>query len=508
MRRAGRWLSLLAAFTGCATEPTLDDVQRGRIEVDDGERAAVAALFAAAGVDARTVLLGRGRPAASLDIVDGHVVHVTVTGRLPDLRALDGLNRLHTLDLQFVQVEHLDGVEKAPAVEALYVDARRLSTLSPLGRCAALRTLHVRNGRAGLLETLPALPALRHLVIADDEGGPSGLAVLGRAPHLEQLHLSGRIVQRLDTLPALPALEELHAQNAAAVAPLRLAAPLPALRTLAVRDSRVPELELPTLAALEELDLRQNHLTTLAGLAPQPRLRTLDVSGNEGLADVDALEAMPSLQRLDVTGTRVGALPAGLDETRVAVMARPGERERNREVQRLVQAFLSRQDDWVTRLPHRGGTLRGRSGGCRSRSGTFSGTQLTCDWRIDELEGAVPLAALSGEVLESMKHRGPVRVRVRLSVGSGSARAYFREVWDVSAMADRVARDPDAPALAIRLGAPAESETYRTGFRFAEASPVKPAETSGVLHWVGGDAVFWIGAIEGIARDLQVHVET
>lgn len=537
MRRNGL-LCLLLALVGCSRAPSFRDVQEGKVALAASERQAIEALLAQARLSPGELRLAADGAWAEQEVAieDGHVVALRLSGPVADASPFTALPRLRrlslaradlgdlrglvgpelaVLDLSFSAVASLGGLGGCPKLAELSLRGG-VGSLTPLGACPALGKLHLTGGRVDDFSGLP--PSLAELGLTSTT--VTSLAGLGAVPGLVKLYGNSNGLTVFD-LPALAALEELdlrHNRLPEVVVPA-----LPALRLLSLRENqvervvvrdlpalvhldlsgnRIAELELPELPALTGANLAANRLGAVDAFAFQTALERLDLEGNP-VRSLEPLAGLPRLTTVRLRKTRVGAVPAALRERNVRLEADPGELEANEWQETLEASLRGDAETWLDRLPGSGGSLRGRSGRCAYRGGTFTRADLRCDLTIAELSGLVRLDLIEIDPLQRMSH-GTVPATVTLSVERGVARVYFHEIHDPRALAEGLTgyRDRDAPA--ISFGA---REGRREGFRFAEARPGQPATLGGALHWLGSGGGVWVGAEGGAASGIRLHVE-
>ncbi|MDX1631687.1 MAG: hypothetical protein R3234_07490 [Thermoanaerobaculia bacterium] len=545
--RIAAWFSLLLGLFGCGKNgPTFRDVQKGKIPLAPSEVDAIEGFLEKIDVSARELRIGEYD---MMHIAGGHVRKIYLftsleeisfvsalpelrslslpTAHLDDLRPLANLENLEALNLERGDLKSLEGIPCA-SLRELYLSVEDLASLEPLEECRNLDRLIVNDPPAEILSTLPPLPNLRVFGLEGVGPGEAGLGCLESYPNLEELYLEGPGIAHLPSMPGLPRLEKLSLQNAFGIESLtvpvlpslkhlrgwRLGAEritlsvLPALEKLELTEGDLRHLELPPQPSLEEIDLSKNELETLHGIQGQPELLRIDLQENEDLASLDPLAASPKLSFVRANGTKVGILPPEFEERNVGIGMDDERREFNIQLQKLLKAYDESSDTWAESLPGGSGSLRGKSGGCRTKSSMHGPTEVYCDWEIERLDGTVFLAPVSGDIFESMDHGGPIHVTVNLSVEEGTARIYFRREIDLERMAELMSGyRKEGPLFSIRLGERPRSDTYRRGFRFAEARPGEPAELSGELHWLAGDAVFWLASIDGSAQGLHLRIE-
>ena len=173
----------------------------------------------------------------------------------------------------------------------------------------ALERLAAANPGVGLMlgseETLlTILPLFRpHMLFLPemDVGSDAKVRTLmADQKQLETLLMTAKDSGSLDFLPSLPGLRRLFISDW----DVEQAGPLPAgltgLKTLVVWGADMTDLSAlrTELVGLEELSLIDTALSELTGLAALPNLRTLILTGNDGLTDLSGLDSLKELQWL------------------------------------------------------------------------------------------------------------------------------------------------------------------------------------------------------------------
>ncbi len=545
MRRPSLLLTLLAALTGCAREPSFRDVQKGRVALAQNEREAVARLLDQADVSPRKLAL-QGEGNGVLIIEDGHVVELHFDWRLQDPAPLARLTALRKLQLGAARFASLRGLGSHPAltelglggffgrVESLeglsgcerlrQISVRGpLTTLAPLAACSRLESVYLDGAEIASFASLPSLPDLRFLsadpplltslaglenapdlrelilVGAKSLQEPAGLPALGQLRRLE-IHRGG--LASLRGLPRLPALEELTVEKTP-LSSLALSE-LPSLAHLDMRENAIAELALPTLPELTRLDLGGNPLSDLEGLGSQPKLASLNLKDCP-VEDLTPLLDQTALGHLDIRDTEVVQVPKELYERPVGLQLDQAQIEANAWEKTLREAW--HDERFVERLPGGSGRLRHHRGKCAWQAGTFREAKLTCRKNADSLDGFLYVALVGVDPL-SPTSGGPnrVRVRVTLSVAEGVARVYVRDRIDFKGLADALAGYTDTSKPLISFGDQRDPEDYRDGYRFAEARPGQPASVSGEASILVDEIVIWLEAVGGIARGIEYTV--
>ena len=149
---------------------------------------------------------------------------------------------------------------------------------------------------------------------------------------LQGLYLAENDFSSLQLPASLQQLQLLNLADDKALQTLEFAGAMPQLEEIDLSDSGIQALHLPDCPALQKLDVSRSKLEAFSFASACPKLWWLDLSGNEGLKEVnlpngcDALKflhlsncnmeqlqiggALPNLQVLDLKGNQLSHLPA------------------------------------------------------------------------------------------------------------------------------------------------------------------------------------------------------
>nr|GAT60802.1 predicted protein [Mycena chlorophos] len=240
-----------------------------------------------------------------LDLYDNKVKH------LDD--ALDKLAELSVLDLSFNLIKSVpEALQHLPSLQTVYFVQNRISRISNLHSCAALRSLELGGNRIRKIEHLDALVNLEELWLGKNK--ITKLANLSTLKKLRILSLQSNRITKLENLAELDSLEELYLSHNG-VERMEGLEENTKLTTLDLGNNFIPEIEnISHLSNLEELWISGNKIPTLHALDSQLKnissLRTLYLEGNPCQTNDMAgyrrkiILALPQLTQIDATYVR------------------------------------------------------------------------------------------------------------------------------------------------------------------------------------------------------------
>jgi Leucine-rich repeat (LRR) protein len=222
--------------------------------------------------------------------------------RLESSRALASLGNLKKLSLEKTTLRDLAGIGLLVGLRDLSVEASAVVDVTDLMALINLRTLTL-SGNPQIQDVM----AVRYMANLEqlylDDCGVHDLAPLSGLAWLYTLHVSAQSLQsggsaapRVETLAPLKDLKHLH--------------------SLKIAEQRLGDAGLAAMGeqkALRELDLTGNPLTDLAPIAASPELRILKLAKLPGVTTYAPLGALPRLGHLDLTASRLEAVPPSLE---------------------------------------------------------------------------------------------------------------------------------------------------------------------------------------------------
>jgi len=433
-------------------------------------------------------------------------------GLIEDLSPLQPLQQLRSLRLHRHDLTSLKSAPEIPALRELFLDGGSLESLAGLEAFSGLEKLQLFGAKQLTdLADLPTLPHLKEMELF--QNGLISLTSLPSLPALERIETSdNRILSvQLGDPSSMPALQELemHEKDLLSVE----LGVLPRLETLNLEGEgshfkeggRLRRLNIASQPALEQLNLRRNHLQSLPGLAPQPALRRIQLDHNP-FDDLDHFrEGYPSLSSISIRKSRVQQIPPFLSKAGV-VSHNPSEIEANQWEGVLREAFEAVESSFVEDLPKLGGSAREHASRCSIETSTFSTPRLNCSGSIEAVSGMVYLPLVQVDPLLPGKGRSNFPIRATIRTRTGRARIYLKYELNIRGQAEALAgyQDPEAPLF--QIGDRHGPEDFKKGYVFAEAQPGKPGATSGEAHLLVDQLVVWVEGFDG-AEEIEYVLE-
>ena len=227
---------------------------------------------------------------------------------LPTALNMEKLVHLLISNNQLTQTPKLN----TPRLTDLDFSRNRLTSFPDLNRLSELthfemsRSFNEKDNPMENQENLSALPAsLQRLELSNCN--INNIAPLGHLTRLSSLILTGNKITSLEQLPVMPYLHTLNAAGNLLSGPLDLSLKFPGLDTIDLQDNALETLKISHQTPLIELNLNDNHLSSLAFLGAQPELTTLYISDNQ-ISDIAALEHSPRLWNLSAINNNIESI--------------------------------------------------------------------------------------------------------------------------------------------------------------------------------------------------------
>jgi internalin A len=230
-----------------------------------------------------------------------------------DLRPLDGLMNLESLELVGTSVEDLKPLSELQSLRYLSVKYTPVNDLAPIAKLTSLRELDIAGTRVSSLAPLSGLISLEELSIM---GTPvSNLTEIRTLRSLRSLNANNSKIASIEAIAELNSLVELDLENITGgdLAPL---ANLPLLQKLSIAGEYVRDLTpLRSLPSLLELRIKHALVRELDVLNENSSLRVLRVEGCLEIEDWQPIHGHPSLEKLTTHGSGPGQLTPSLLES-------------------------------------------------------------------------------------------------------------------------------------------------------------------------------------------------
>eukprot|EP01043_Picozoa_sp_COSAG02_P025515 COSAG02_NODE_1437_length_12606_cov_5.043336_1_plen_784_part_00 len=211
---------------------------------------------------------------------------------------LGPLRKLRHLDLSGNHIARIEGLESLGDLRELKVFANRLSSIEGLDNCGNLRLLSLQHNQIMRIDGLQKLTKLQQLRL--DGNLIEKIENLSPNTALTHLNLSGNRIQRVEGMLSLALLEELLLNDNEIVVVSKV--PGRALLELSLANNKLGEpFEDPMPGAKAR--------SCLAGLAAAKKLTALDLSGNQLTGELGSqLPKMLALETLNLDNNRLELL--------------------------------------------------------------------------------------------------------------------------------------------------------------------------------------------------------
>ncbi len=222
------------------------------------------------------------------------ILHIN-SDPLRDLSPLKELPALQSVNIKSDALMDLSSLSGQESMTELTVFAPALNSLAAVAQLPALKALHVTGGSFTSVAGLEQHPTLEDAQLtgwfeSDERGKLTDLTPLADGCGLTSLTLSNQELSSLSGVEACSALGALHVwrTSISALAPLT---GLP-LTSLTLHENQIISLDGLQSMALEQLNLAQNQVASLAELATSSALVDLNIADNV-VVDISALSGHP-----------------------------------------------------------------------------------------------------------------------------------------------------------------------------------------------------------------------
>ena len=225
--------------------------------------------------------------------------------QVSDLKPLQSLTNLQSLDLRNTQVSDLKPLQSLTNLQSLDLSSTQVSDLKPLQSLTNLQSLYLMNTQVSDLKPLQSLTNLQSLYLMNTQ--VSDLKPLQSLTNLQSLDLRNTQVSDLKPLQSLTNLQSLDLMNTQVsdISPLAEMISLHKL-TLTLNTKDISNL-LPQLVQLQNLKLRVVKVEDPKPLQSLTNLQSLDLM-NTQVSDLKPLQSLTNLQSLDLSSTQVSDL--------------------------------------------------------------------------------------------------------------------------------------------------------------------------------------------------------
>jgi len=182
--------------------------------------------------------------------------------KISDIRFLENLTGLQTLDLSNNQISDIRFLENLRGLQTLDLSNNQISDLRFLENLTGLQTLDLRYNQISDIRFLENLTGLQTLYL--DSNQISDIRFLENLTGLQTLYLSNNQISDIRFLENLTGLQTLYLSNNQ-ISDLRFLENLTGLQTLDLNSNKISDIRfLENLTGLQTLDLRNNKLKEIS----------------------------------------------------------------------------------------------------------------------------------------------------------------------------------------------------------------------------------------------------
>ncbi len=223
------------------------------------------------------------------------VLHLQNSGAMLDFEGLRQLKNIYSLDLSYLEVNTLKGLDQLPLQE-LRLDSVKSEGGIDLSLMENLQTLYLSKvSLLGLATKMNQLESLELLEVTGLKNLPLEAAALKKL-FLYASDWTGEL--KLNPWPKMEEISLYSNPNMSSVSGL---SNFPQLRFLEISENNLQTVgEISQMPQLRVLTLTQNNLTSLPVLLNLPKLEKLDLGTNK-LSSLQDLGSIPSLEYLDAS---------------------------------------------------------------------------------------------------------------------------------------------------------------------------------------------------------------
>jgi len=224
------------------------------------------------------------------------------SNEISDIRFLEKLTELQTLILSSNEISDFRFLERLCALQTLYLSDNKITDIHFLEKLTSLQTLYLSANKISDIRFLKELSGLQTLSISSNE--ISDIRFLEKLSGLRTLYLSRNKITDIHFLEKLSGLESLYLSSNQ-ISDIHFLEKLSGLQTLDLSSNEITDIHfLERLGGLQALDLSQNRITNYSFLEKLSSLKTLSLSGNQ-ISDYSFLENLSGLQTLDLSSNQI-----------------------------------------------------------------------------------------------------------------------------------------------------------------------------------------------------------
>ena len=307
-------LGLAAVWISCSSDSSPVSPSASKALTDDGtgSTATTNVAFTDANLEAAVrAALGTNAPATTDSLTTAHLQLLTVLdGRDRNIQSLEGLQHataLDTLNLTKNSISNLSPLASLTNLKALSLNQNSITDLSPLASLTNLKRLEATENSISDVSSLASLTNLEYLVLTRNSLADADLTPLASlATNLKYLGLQRSGIRDVGPLANLVNLEELDLYTNR-IQDARPLASLDKLKGFAIGGNypgggeRVGDYlvdVVKNMLDLEWLKVNASGLRDISFLEKLTKLEDLDISGNNGITDFKPLTCLLKLKNL------------------------------------------------------------------------------------------------------------------------------------------------------------------------------------------------------------------
>ncbi len=215
--------------------------------------------------------------------------------KISDVKGLESLANLQTLDLQDNQITKIKGLKSLANLQKLLLDRNKITEIKGLETLTNLQDLSLFSNQITEIKGLESLANLQTLYLG---GNPiTKIKGLETLTNLEELSLTGNQITKIKGLETLTNLEALYLE-VNQITEIEGLESLANLQILRLDCNQITEIKgLESLANLQRLLLDSNQITKIKGLESLANLQYLHLENNQ-ITKIKGLESLTNLQYL------------------------------------------------------------------------------------------------------------------------------------------------------------------------------------------------------------------
>ncbi len=215
--------------------------------------------------------------------------------KISDVKGLESLANLQTLDLQDNQITKIKGLKSLANLQKLLLDRNKITEIKGLETLTNLQYLSLFRNQITEIKGLETLTNLQDLSLFSNQ--ITEIKGLESLANLQTLYLGGNPITKIKGLESLANLQTLYL-GGNPITKIKGLETLTNLEELSLTGNQITKIKgLETLTNLEALYLEVNQITEIEGLESLANLQILRLDCNQ-ITEIKGLESLANLQRL------------------------------------------------------------------------------------------------------------------------------------------------------------------------------------------------------------------